>query len=201
MADSFQRRELVHRIQCFYFFFFFCNVIRGYWSIPVWLEFPTRYEQLNCWAAVIYLCFLLILFTFIYLFIYLLHPLHHASTLSRAPSLRLLSKSPFSLVLFLSFPPSLPSSRHYRRYRATSCLLPPFTAPLSTAFLSPPLQSLSLSEGPEWGRQIVWSWMLILGDRHHMSHSHNHRAPFNPPPLAEHHRGTAKQNCPWCEQQ
>lgn len=41
-----------------------------------------------------------------------------------------------------------------------------------------PLQS-PLSEGLEWGWQIVWSWMLILGDRHHMSHSHNHRASLN----------------------
>lgn len=38
-----------------FFFFCFCNVIRGYSSIVVWLEFPTRYEQLNCWAAAIYL--------------------------------------------------------------------------------------------------------------------------------------------------
>lgn len=42
MAESFQRRELVHRTQCINLFISpFCNVTTGYWSILVWLEFLT----------------------------------------------------------------------------------------------------------------------------------------------------------------
>lgn len=70
-------------------------------------------------------------------------------------------------------------------------LLSPYSVPLllslSLPFFPPPraslcsLFNLSLSWGPGRGQRIVWSWMLILGDRHHMSHSHNHRAPPPPP--------------------
>lgn len=189
MAESFQRRELVHRTQCFYFFF--CNVIRGHWGILMWLEFPTRCERLKCWAVAIYrslslpyVCLLLpdsFHFPFLlrasFFFPLLTSSLYPPNLLSitsppsfppfllpflikalaRIPSHLLLS--PRSMPLLLSLPPSVP---------------PPH---LSLSLLL----NLSLSEGPEWGRQIVWSWMLILGDRHHMSHSHNHRAPLNPP--------------------
>lgn len=72
----------------------------------------------------------------------------------------------------------------------TSIGVPASIPPSATSLLL----NRSFWEGPEWGWQIVWSRMLILGDRHHMSQSHNHRAPFNSltPLLARQHSSTAK---------
>lgn len=157
----------------------------------------------------------LILFTFFFHLFCLLLPLHHAIfyTLSRAHFLSLPSYSPPLFQISFSLVPSSPLLPFFSPrlslflYRGisedmepppaltsfdTSASIPPYTTFLS---LSPPINR-SPSKGPEWGRQIVWSWMLILGDRHHMSHSHNHRAT---PLLLAKHSSTAK-NCPWYKQ-
>lgn len=138
----------------------FVIVIRGCGSSLLWLQFsaPIKcYKRFVFGAVVIYLL----------LFFFLLCPLLH----SFFTLYSLLSICSFIHPILLFF---------------FTCLLADPNADIESprleSPLSPPLYcNLFLLEGPEWGWQIMLSRILMLADRHPMSHSGNHRNFFFPP--------------------